>query len=173
MNDLTNTRYHSLKKTINVKELYIEKDFKSAPSCKNSINFQFSNKIPRCPSRSSKFRFGHSRSPFLAETPKDSLLVIQTIQSPTDLKPSQVKSSKKSYTDYLSRKSKFGLLDLSVLSSKPKKEDFFTKAFKTSKVKFSSSLVPKRPNSILKPGKVSPKRLNLETGNNPLSGWET
>lgn len=170
MNELISKRNNSSKKTINVRELYIERDFRS--STKNSLTIQLTLKPARCSSRLSGYRYGNSRSPLIPDKLKDSGLVIQTIQSPTDMRLSFNKTMRRSFNEATFTKTKAREIEDIRKSNKINREDFFTKAFKASKMKLSISLAPKRPASKLKRiGKTLIKNEKFEI-KDALTGWE-
>lgn len=170
MSEFLSTRNNSLKKTINVRELYNEKDFSS--SGRNSVTIQFNFKPARCSSRLSRYRYGNSRSPLTPDLFNSSGLFIQTIQSPSELRMAFNKTMRKPVQDSSFGKIKASegeFLRKSIINDK---DDFSTKALKASKIKFSVSIAPKRPASrLIRFNRTLKKNENFEL-KEPLTGWE-
>ena len=170
MNELLSTRNNSLKKTFNVRELYNEKDFSS--SIRNSFTIQFNFKPVRCSSRLSRCRYRNSRSPITPDLFNSSGLVIQTIQSPSDMRITFNTTMRKPIQHSSITKGKANEGDLIRKSIKCDRDDFSTKAFEASKIKLSLSIAPKRPASrLLYLNRTSKKIEKLEL-KEPLTGWE-
>ena len=170
MNELISKRINSSKKIINVRELYIEKNFRS--STKSSLTIHLTLKPTRCSSRLSGYRYGKSRPPLIPDKVKDSGFLIQTIQSPTDVKMSFDKTMRRSCNEAAFAKTKAREIEDIRKSSKINREDFFAKAFKARKMKLSISLAPKRPASQINRIVKTPIKNGKFEIKDALTGWE-